>query len=99
FRSRRHVAHFVAVSADANRLRQRAAHLRGLADAIEESPVMRLDRHGDVDTWRGRRPDLCRATLAANQRQLHEAADRLRWHASRFEQQAEVLDVVARRAG
>jgi hypothetical protein len=89
------------VNADAEGLRQRAAHLRGLADAIEESPVMRLDRHGDVDTWRGRRPDLCRATLGVNQQQLYAAADRLRWHAYRFEQQAEDLDAVARaqRAG
>ncbi len=49
---------------------------------------MRLDRYSDVDTWRGPRPDLCRATLAANQHQLHSAAEDLRWHAYRFEQQA-----------
>ena len=89
------------MSADSNRLRQRAIHRRELAAAIEESPVMRLDRHGDVDTWRGRRPDLCRATLTANQQQLYAAADLLRWHAYRFEQQADALDAVARaqRAG
>jgi hypothetical protein len=80
----------------ANQLRQRARHLRRLAEAIESSPVMRLDRYGDVDTWRGPRPDLCRATLAANQHQLHAAADDLRWHAYRLEQQAEELDAVAR---
>ena len=57
---------------------------------------MRLDRYGDVDTWRGLRPDLCRATLAANQHQLHAAADDLRWHAYRFEQQADELDMLAR---
>ena len=62
---------------------------------------MRLDRHGDVDTWRGRRPDLCRATLAANQQQLYAAADRLRWHAHLLERQADELDATARaqRAG
>lgn len=83
-------------TARALQLRQRARHLRHLADAIEASPVMHLDRYGDVDTWRGTRPDLCRATLAANQHQLHVAADDLRWHAYRFEQQAEELETIAR---
>jgi hypothetical protein len=82
--------------ARANRLRQRALDLRELARAIESSPVMRLDRHGDVDTWRGPRSDLCRATLASNQHQLHAAADDLRWHAYRFEQHAEELEAMAR---
>jgi hypothetical protein len=67
-----------------------------LASAIEASPVMSLDRYGDVDTWRGPRSDLSRATLASNQQQLHAAADELRWHAYRFEQQADDLDAVAR---
>jgi hypothetical protein len=80
----------------ANDLRRRARHLRRLADAIETSPVMRLDRHGDVDTWRGPRPELCRATLARNQHQLHAAADDLREHAWRLDQQAEELDALAR---
>jgi hypothetical protein len=84
------------MNATPNQLRQRAHHLRRLAEAIEASPVMRLDRYGDVDTWRGPRPELCRATLAANQHQLHAAADDLRWHAYRFEQQAEELEAVAR---
>ena len=82
--------------ARAHQLRQRAHDLRRLAEAIEAAPVMRLDRHGDVDTWTGRRPDLCRATLAANKHQLHAAADDLRWHAYRFEQQAHELDLIAR---
>jgi hypothetical protein len=80
----------------ADDLRRRARHLRRLADAIETSPVMRLDRHGDVDTWRGPRPDLCRATLARNQHQLHAAADDLREHAWRMDQQAEELDALTR---
>ena len=57
---------------------------------------MRLDRHGDVDTWRGPRPELCRLTLSRNQHQLHAAADDLRGHAHRFEQQAGELEAVAR---
>jgi hypothetical protein len=56
---------------------------------------MHLDRYSQVDTWRGPRPDLCRATLAANQHQLHAAAEDLRWHAYRFEQHARELDVIA----
>jgi hypothetical protein len=80
------------MSADAHQLRERARHLRELAEAIERSPVMRLDRHGDVDTWRGARPDLCRATLAANQQQLYAAADRLRWQAHLLERRAEELE-------
>jgi len=80
----------------ANDLRRRARHLRRLAEAIEASPVMRLDRHGDVDTWRGPRPDLCRATLARNQHQLHAAAEDLREHAWRWDQQANELEALAR---
>ena len=80
----------------ANDLRRRARHLRHLAEAIEATPVMRLDRYGDVDTWCGPRPDLCRATLAHNQHQLHAAADDLREHAWRFDREAEELEAVAR---
>ncbi len=82
--------------ARANQLRHRAEHLRHLADAIEASPVMRLDRHGDIDTWRGARPELCRATLARNQHQLHAAADDLREHAWRLDRQADELEAIAR---
>jgi hypothetical protein len=84
------------VTADADRLRQRAHDLRRLAEAIEASPVMALDRLGGVETWRGPRPDLCRATLASNQHQLHAAADDLRWHAYRFEQRALELEAITR---
>jgi hypothetical protein len=80
----------------ARELRRRAHHLRQLAEAIEASPVMRLDQHADIDTWRGARPELCRLTLAANQHQLHAAADDLRGHAYRFEQRARELEAVAR---
>jgi len=83
--------------ARARQLRQRAHDLRQLAEAIEASPVMHLDRHADVDTWRGARPDLCRVTLATNQQQLHATADDLRGHAYRFEQQAHELEAVAQK--
>lgn len=80
----------------ARELHRRAHHLRRLAESIDALPVMHLDQHGDVDTWRGARPDLCRATLAANQHQLHAAADDLRGHAYLFEQQAHELEALAR---
>jgi hypothetical protein len=67
-----------------------------LATAIENSPVMRLDRYADVDTWRGIRPDLCRATLTANQQQLYRAVEDLRTHAMRFEREANDLEAIAR---
>ena len=57
---------------------------------------MRLDRYGDIDTWRGSRPDLCRATLAANQQQLYGAAEDLRTNAWWFDRQADELDAIAR---
>ncbi len=83
-------------SARAELLRERARHLRELADTIESLPVMRLDRHADDGTWRGPRPSLCRSTLAVNQQQLHGAADDLRLHAYRFEQQASEIEVLSR---
>ena len=81
----------------ATQLRQRARRLRGLATAIEAAPVMNLDRHADDDTWRGRKPALCRAILAANQHQLHAAAEDLRWQAYLLEQQALEIEIIARR--
>lgn len=83
-------------TARANQLRRRAAHLRHLATEIENSPVMRLDRYGDVDTWRGPRPDLCRATLATNQHQLYGAVEDLRDQAMSFDQRASELEAIAR---
>jgi len=82
-------------TARANDLRRRAGHLRDLATAIENLTIMSLETHADNHTWRGPRPDLCRSILRTNQQQLHGAADDLRWHAHRFEQQATELDAVA----
>jgi hypothetical protein len=78
----------------ANQLRRRARHLRDLATAIERLPVMSLDTHAGGDTWRGPRADLCRSTLRTNQHQLHGVADDLRWHAHRFDGQADELDAI-----
>ncbi|HYN31795.1 MAG TPA: hypothetical protein VES40_04160 [Ilumatobacteraceae bacterium] len=80
---------------NANQLRQRARHLRELANAIEALAVMSLEGHADDDTWRGPRPMLCRSTLGTNQQQLHAAADDLRSHAHLFERRAAQLDAIA----
>lgn len=80
----------------ATQLRRRAARLRTLAAEIEMLPVLRLDTSAREDTWRGRRPSLCRATLATNQHQLYSAADGLRWQAYRLEHHADELDAIAR---
>jgi hypothetical protein len=87
------------MNARANQQRQRARHLRGLANTIESLTVMGLEGYADDDTWRGTRPALCRSVLASNQRQLHAAADDLRWHAHRIEQQAAELDAIGVAAG
>ena len=75
-------------------LRDRARHLRHLADAIETTPAMRLEQLAGEDTWRGRRPLLCRNLLRRNLEQLHRAADDLRWNAYLLEQQAVACDAV-----
>lgn len=84
-------------TAQAGQLHQRARHLRNLAGAIESSPVLSLNHHADEDTWRGRKPALCRAVLATNQQQLHAAAEDLRWQAYLFDQQARQIEIMARR--
>ncbi len=98
FRRDRPVTHWRAMNptARAAQLRRRARHLRDLATAIEATPAMSLDVHAGDDTWIGPRPVLCRALLAAGQRQLHRAADDLRSTAYRFELLAEELDAAAR---
>jgi hypothetical protein len=80
----------------AEHLRRRARGLRDLAAEIEALPIMDLDRHAGDDTWRGPRAELCRSTLAANQRQLARSVDDLRWHATQLEEQADHLEIAAR---
>jgi hypothetical protein len=77
-------------------LRQRAGHLRALATEIEALPIMRLGSYADHETWRGPRADLCRATLAANERQLRRSVEDLRWHAGQLDEQADHLDMAVR---
>ena len=85
---------------EATELRRRAHVLRTVALRVEQSPVMTLERHADDDTWRGRRPALCRSMLIANQAQLHREVEALRWQAYLLDQQALDLETqIALRPG
>lgn len=65
-------------------LRQRAAHLRVLAESVERAQVMRLD---EAPT------ELARRLLDRNLHQLHLAAEDLRDAADRFRRRADELDL------
>lgn len=82
--------------AHAARLRVRVDDLRRFAGELERTPATRLDAHAGDHTWRGQRPHLCRLMLHVNLRQLHEAAEELRWQALLLERQAEELEQLAR---
>lgn len=75
-------------------LRRRADQLLTLANQIEQSPVLRLGNFAGDETWRGSRPQLCRNLLSANQAQLHNDVDELRWQAYLFARQAEQLAAI-----
>jgi hypothetical protein len=76
-------------------MRQRAAALRNLAEAIETTPAMSLEHAAGDDTWLGQRPMLCRSVLVANLAQLHHAADDLRMQAWQLERRADQLDAMS----
>lgn len=82
----------LSTSAHATHLRERADDLRRFAEQLEHTPAADVDRLAGDDTWRGRRPALCRFVLRINLAQLHAAADDLRWKAALLEQQADQLD-------
>lgn len=73
-------------------LRQRSGHLCALAADIERAAVMSLGDAIDRAGWSTRRARLCDEMLAANLRQLHQAADDLRTTAFRYRQRADELD-------
>lgn len=79
-------------------LRQRAAHLLGLAATIERSHVMRLPERLDDAGWSTTRARLCEHMLERNLHQLHDAAEELRETALRFRRRADELDAAHRRA-
>lgn len=82
---------------EAAHLRARAAELRRLANDIESSPVMSLDRHAGRDTVVGPRFDDLLARLRVAQHGLHVHADELRWCAYRLDQRAGELEASAAR--
>jgi len=78
--------------------RQRATHLRTLANQIAGTPSMSLHRHADVDTWYGPRADACATELAGAQQAVREAVDDLHTQAFAFDRHADELDATAIRA-
>jgi len=82
------------VSIESEELRRRTVELRRLAEAIERTPLMTLDRDVGPDTWRSPAADDCRAQLSRDQLDLHRAAEDLRWSAYRLEREADELDVL-----
>lgn len=79
--------------AEAAELRSRASRLRRLAEEIERSSVMDLDRAAGPATWQMPKAAMCEALLARNVQQLHHAADELRCTAMRLLRRADELDV------
>lgn len=78
--------------------RQRAAHLRGLANQLIHTPSMSLHLHAGVDTWYGPRADACATELAIAQHGIREAVDDLRTQAFTFDRRADDLEAAAVRA-
>jgi hypothetical protein len=70
---------------DPDQLRARARSLRVLADQIEATPAMSLDRYTGEDTWVNPKADLCRTILRVNHAQVLHAVDELRWLAHRLD--------------
>jgi hypothetical protein len=73
---------------DPAQLRARARTLRTLADQIEATPAMSLDRYTGDDTWVNPKADLCSTILLVNQAQVLHAAEELRWHAHQLDLRA-----------
>ena len=81
----------------ATQLRDRAQRLRQMSSALEHTPLLGLDRHAGIDTWRGPRADDCVNQLRSVQARIQRAADDLRRHAWTFERRADELDEVTAR--
>lgn len=82
------------MSIEAEHLRARMVELRKLAEDIERTPLLSLDRHAGPETWSSPAADDCRAELARDQVELHRAAEDLRWRAYQLDREAEQLDVL-----
>ena len=81
-----------AIAHQADRHRQRAARLRRFAAQLEDSPVLRLDRHAGDDTWSGPTPDRLLVDLSRLQHRLHVEAEQLRSAAWWLDRRADDLE-------
>ena len=81
-----------AIAQQAARHRQRADRLRRFAAQLEDSPVLRLDRHADSATWRGPTPDRLLVDLGRLQHHIHADAEQLRTTAWWLDRRADDLE-------
>jgi hypothetical protein len=82
------------VNGEAQRLRWRCDDLRRLADAVERTQLLSLERHAGPETWRSAAAEQCVAELSDDQVRLFHAADDLRWMAWQLERQADELELL-----
>jgi hypothetical protein len=76
----------------ARRLRMRSAHLRALADRLDDTPAATLGVAVSTDTWRGPVADQLAAQARRFRSRLIDAADGLRWQAQLLDEQAAAFD-------
>ena len=79
----------------ADEYRQRAAHLRRLAERLDDVPMADIESWAGPDTWRSAGADDCRQQLATDRQRIAHAADDLRHRAWMFERQADAVDAAA----
>jgi hypothetical protein len=79
----------------AHRLRMRSAHLRALADRLDDAPAAALAVAVGADTWRGPVADQLAAQARRFRSRLIDAAGDLRWQAQLLEERAAALDSAA----
>lgn len=83
----------------AQRFRQRAIVLRGLAGRIEHLAVLTVHIEAGVDTWVGPSPQACADDLRSRSAQLRAEATDLRREARRLDRIADEMDAQAALAG
>ena len=76
----------------ADEYRRRAAHLRRLAERLDDVPLADVESWAGPDTWRSSGADDCRQQLTTDRQRIAHAADDLRQRAWIFERQADAVD-------
>ncbi len=79
----------------ADRLRMRSAHLRALADRLDDPPAATLAAAVAADTLRGPVADQLAAQARRFRSRLIDAAGDLRWQAQLLDERTAALDAVA----